>query len=338
MLGVTCPFGGALGIVPAALKVTRRARGAVELVRPLESHPKYSTSDGLRRQGSERGALPVDACACGPGCGVRCGPVATPSGTVGRMMNLEGNAAVVTGGASGLGEATARRLAQEGALVTICDINDAGEQVAQEIGGRFMKTDVTDYEQVTKAVEAAADGAPLRAVVHCAGTVIAQRTIDRDGSPHDPAAYDRLVQINLVGTFHLLSIGASQIAKAEPYTGKGHRGAIVMTASVAAYDGQIGQLAYSATKGGVVGMTLPAARDLSAVGIRVNTIAPGLFNTPIMNIVQGDARVALENSVVFPKRLGEPSEYADLAAFLIKNDYMNGEVIRCDGAIRMAPK
>jgi NAD(P)-dependent dehydrogenase (short-subunit alcohol dehydrogenase family) len=255
-------------------------------------------------------------------------------------MEITGAAAVVTGGASGLGEATVRRLHAAGAAVTILDRNvDAGEALAKELGGsaNFAASDVTDYASCEAGVEQAAANGPLRVCINCAGLGIAVRTINRDNSPHDPKMFQMLVNINLIGTFNVMTLAASKIAATEP-TPSGDRGVIINTASVAAFDGQIGQLAYSATKGAVVGMTLPAARDLSAVGIRVNTIAPGLMDTPLLAMLPEPARKALSDSVLYPKRLGIADEYAALAMSIIENGYLNGETIRLDGGIRMPPK
>ncbi len=253
-------------------------------------------------------------------------------------MELRDVAAVVTGGASGLGEATARRLKAAGAHVTIIDFNaDKGQALAKELGVKFVKADVTDAEQVAEAVAVAAEDGPLRVGVNCAGTGTAVRTISKDGTPHIRREWDRVVGINLVGTFLCMTHEASQISKSEPLA-DGQRGVIVNTASVAAFDGQIGQLAYSASKGGVVAMTLPAARDLSVAGIRVCTIAPGLMDTPLLGMLPAEAKSALGASVVYPKRLGLPDEFAKMVLAIIDNDYMNGEVIRLDGAIRMQPK
>jgi NAD(P)-dependent dehydrogenase (short-subunit alcohol dehydrogenase family) len=253
-------------------------------------------------------------------------------------MDITGASAIVTGGASGLGEATVRRLATAGAAITIIDFNaDKGEALAKELGVTFVKCDVTDAEQVAEAVAAAADDRPLRVAVNCAGTGTAVRTIGKDGTPHIRSEWDRVVNINLLGTMLCLTHEASVMAKTDPLP-DGQRGVIVNTASVAAFDGQVGQLAYSASKGGVVAMTLPAARDLSVVGIRVCTIAPGLMDTPLLGMLPDQAKKSLGDSVVFPKRLGYPDEFAQLALAIVDNDYLNGEVIRLDGAIRMQPK
>jgi NAD(P)-dependent dehydrogenase (short-subunit alcohol dehydrogenase family) len=255
-------------------------------------------------------------------------------------MQISGAAAIVSGGASGLGAATVRRLVAGGADVTIVDFNaDKGEALASALGGRakFVKADVTQPDQVASAVALAAEGAPLRVAVNCAGTGDALRTIARDGSPHSLDRFMRVININLVGTFNCLTLAASAMSKAGP-TADGERGVIVNTASVAAFDGQIGQLAYSASKGGVVGLTLPAARDLSAVGVRVCTIAPGLMDTPLLGLLPEDAKAALGAGVLFPKRLGVPDEFAQLALHIVENPYLNGETIRLDGGLRMPPK
>lgn len=255
-------------------------------------------------------------------------------------MHISGSAALVSGGASGLGEATVRRLVAAGAEVTILDFNaDAGERLAKELGGatKFVKADVTQSDQVAEAVALAAESAPLRVAISCAGTGDALRTIARDGSPHPLDRYMRVININLVGTFNTMTHAASAMSRTDPGA-DGERGVIVNTASVAAFEGQIGQLAYSASKGGVVGMTLPAARDLSPVGIRVCTIAPGLMDTPLLGLLPAEAKAALGSGVLFPKRLGLPDEFAQLALHIVANPYLNGEVIRLDGGLRMPPK
>ncbi|SEG79115.1 NAD(P)-dependent dehydrogenase, short-chain alcohol dehydrogenase family [Thermomonospora echinospora] len=257
-------------------------------------------------------------------------------------MDLNGVSAVISGGASGLGEATARDLAAHGVKVVIADLNEAkGKALADELGGVFVKTDVSDEAQVQAAVQAAVDtGAPLRIVINSAGIGWASRTVGRDGSPHDLASFQKVIAINLVGTFNLMRIGAAAIAKTEPADADGLRGVVINTASVAALEGQTGQVAYSASKGGIVGMTLPAARDLSAIGVRVNTICPGIIDTPIYG--EGEAAEAfkakLAAPVPFPKRMGKASEFAQLVRALVENDYMNGETIRFDGGIRFQPK
>jgi NAD(P)-dependent dehydrogenase (short-subunit alcohol dehydrogenase family) len=253
-------------------------------------------------------------------------------------MPFENTSALVTGGASGMGEATARRLAAEGATVVILDRDSArGEQVAGELGGRFAQADVTNENDVRAAVDAATALAPLRVCIHCAGVGWAERTLNREGAPHHLETFRKIIDINLVGTFNVLRLAAAGIAKSEPDE-YGERGVIVNTASVAAYDGQIGQAAYSASKGGVVSLTLTAARDLAAVGIRVCTVAPGLIDTPLLGTLPEDARNALAQSVLFPKRLGAPDDFASLAMEIVRNSYLNGETIRMDAGIRMPPK
>jgi NAD(P)-dependent dehydrogenase (short-subunit alcohol dehydrogenase family) len=255
-------------------------------------------------------------------------------------MQIKGAGAIVTGGASGLGAATVRRLAAAGAAVTIVDFNgERGAALAEELGGdtRFVKADVTDPDQVAEAVRAAAEGAALRIGVNCAGTGDAQRIVERDGSPHDLKRFMRIININLVGTFNSLRYAAAAMAGNDP-DDDGERGVIVNTASIAAFDGQIGQVAYSASKGAIVGLTLPAARDLAAVGIRVNTIAPGLMDTPLLGLLPEPARQALGAGVPFPKRLGRPDDFARLVAAIVENPYLNGETLRLDGALRMPPK
>jgi NAD(P)-dependent dehydrogenase (short-subunit alcohol dehydrogenase family) len=253
-------------------------------------------------------------------------------------MDINGASAIVTGGASGIGEATARRLAEAGARVLILDLNEErGEKVASEIGGGFVTADVTDEEHVRAGTEAAAALAPLRACVHCAGIGWAERTINRSGVPHHIESFRKVIDINLVGTFNVLRLVASAMNANEPLE-HGERGVIVNTASVAAFDGQIGQAAYAAAKGGVVSLTLTCARDLSAAGIRVCTIAPGLVDTPLLGTLPEEARTQLAQSVLFPKRLGRPDDYASLALELVRNGYLNGETIRMDAGIRMPPK
>jgi NAD(P)-dependent dehydrogenase (short-subunit alcohol dehydrogenase family) len=257
-------------------------------------------------------------------------------------MDLNGAAAIISGGASGLGEATARDLAAHGVTVVIADLNEErGKSLADELGGVFVKTDVSDETQVQAAVDAAvATGKPLRVVVSSAGIGWATRTVNRDGSPHDLASYRKVIEVNLIGTFNLMRIGAAAVAKTEPVDADGQRGVVINTASVAALEGQVGQVAYSASKGGIVGMTLPAARDLAAVGIRVNTICPGIIDTPIYGFSPNaeEFKAKLVAPVVFPKRMGQASEFAQLVRSLIENDYMNAETIRFDGGIRFQPK
>jgi NAD(P)-dependent dehydrogenase (short-subunit alcohol dehydrogenase family) len=249
-------------------------------------------------------------------------------------MELNGIGALVAGGASGLGEATARELAARGARVTVADLNEErGQALAAEIGGAFAAADVTDEEQVRSAVESVER---LRLAVSCAGIGWAERTVKRDG-PATLQPFETVVRVNLIGTFNVLRLSAAAMAAGEPDP-EGERGAVVMTASIAAFDGQIGQTAYAASKGGVVGLTLPAARDLSRLGIRVCTIAPGLFDTPLLAALPQEARDALGASIPFPPRLGRPEEYAALACHIAENTMLNGEVLRLDGALRMAPK
>ena len=253
-------------------------------------------------------------------------------------MNVKGQAAIVTGGASGLGGATASALAAAGAKVAIFDLQDElGEQKAKEIGGLFVKTNVADAASVEASVKTVVEklGTP-RVVVNCAGIGRSGRTISKSG-PHDLAMFSQVIQVNLIGTFNVIRIAAYAMSQAEPLDG-GERGVIVNTASVAAFDGQIGQAAYSASKGGVVGMTLPIARDLASLGVRVCTIAPGLFLTPMMMSLPAEAQKSLGAQVPFPSRLGDPKEYAQLAMSIVENPMLNGETIRLDGAIRMAPK
>ncbi|QGG95883.1 SDR family NAD(P)-dependent oxidoreductase [Actinomarinicola tropica] len=259
-------------------------------------------------------------------------------------MDLNGTSALVTGGASGLGESTARLLAERGARVVVVDMNaERGESVAKDIGGMFAQADVADPEQVIAAVEAAKEIAPLRSLVTAAGIGMATRTIGRDGSyesAHDLDLFSKVLQVNLVGTFNCVRLAASAMSQQDPVDEDGQRGSIVTVASVAAFDGQIGQVSYSASKGGVVGMTLPIARDLSVVGIRVNCIAPGLIDTPIYGSGPGsdEFKDKLKRDVLFPDRLGTSEEFATMALELITNNYMNAEVIRVDGGVRMQPK
>ena len=260
-----------------------------------------------------------------------------------RRMEISGSSAIVTGGASGIGEACARALAAKGATVVIADLNaEKGEALAKELGGVFVSVDVTNTDDLKRAVEQAEDVAPLRVLVNSAGIGWAQRTIGRDGSfdsAHDLDAYRKVIAINLIGTFDAIRLAATAMSRHEP-TASGERGAIVNMASVAAFDGQIGQASYSSSKGGVVGMTLPVARDLAASGIRVNTVAPGLIDTPIYG--EGEAseqfKANLGKNVLFPNRLGLPEELASMAVELVTNSYMNAEVVRVDGGIRMPPK
>ena len=251
-------------------------------------------------------------------------------------MDIQGSGALVVGGASGLGEATARRLREQGAVVTVADVNaEKGQALADELGVAFAACDVREEEQVRAAVDSAAEAeGGLRISVCCAGTGWAQRVAGSKG-PHPLMPFETIISINLIGTFNVLRLAATKMLGNEPLA---ERGVCVNTASIAAYDGQIGQIAYSASKGGVVGMTLPAARDLARSGIRVVTIAPGLFDTPLLAALPEDARESLGRSIPYPPRLGRPEEYAQLAAHIVENTMLNGEVIRLDGALRMAPQ
>ena len=258
-------------------------------------------------------------------------------------MELTNSSAIVTGGASGIGAATARMLAKKGAKVVIADLQaDKGEALAKEIGGAFCKVDVTNTQDIINAVEMATSMGPLRALVNSAGIGWAQRTVGKDGLVDSAAnldAFKKVIAINLVGTFDCIRVVGTAMSRNEPLA-HGERGAIVNIASVAAFDGQIGQASYSASKGGVVGMTLPIARDLAAIGVRINTVAPGLIDTPIYG--KGDSSEAfksnLQKGVLFPQRLGDPEELASMVMECITNSYMNAETIRVDGGIRMPPK
>ena len=257
-------------------------------------------------------------------------------------MELNGVAAVVSGGASGLGEATVRGLAAAGCRVVVADLNEEqGKAVAEAVGGEFVRTDVSDEQSVQAAVDAAAAaGPPLRVAVSCAGIGWAARTVGRDGSPHDLAAYRKVIDVNLIGTFNLMRLAAAAIAKTPAADSDGLRGVIINTASIAGIEGQTGQVAYSASKGGIIGMTVPAARDLAAVGVRVNTICPGIIDTPIYGSgpASEEFKAKLAAPVVFPKRMGTAAEFAHLVRALIENDYLNAEVVRFDGGIRFQPK
>lgn len=255
-------------------------------------------------------------------------------------MKLDGAVVIVSGGASGLGAATVRRLVAGGARAVIADRDEArGGELARELGqgAVFVKTDVTKADEVQAALDAASAMGPLRVAVSCAGVGWAKRTLDRDGAPHDLEMFQTVININLVGTFNLLRLAAATMARGAADE-SGERGVIINTASVAAFDGQIGQIAYATSKAGVAGMTLPAARDLAPVGIRVLTIAPGIFETPMLGLLPEEARQALLKNVVFPKRLGTPDDYAALAAHIVESSYLNGETIRIDAALRMPPK
>jgi NAD(P)-dependent dehydrogenase (short-subunit alcohol dehydrogenase family) len=254
-------------------------------------------------------------------------------------MKIQGHSALVTGGGSGLGAAVAQALAEAGAQVAVLDVNaDKAAEVAARIGGLALSGDITDEASVNAALDAAtaAHGAP-RIVMNIAGIGSAKRVLARDGSPSPMDGFERVIRVNLLGTYNVLRLAAARIATLEPLA-DGERGVMLMTASVAAFDGQVGQQAYSASKGGIVGMTLPLARDLAQFGIRVVTIAPGLFATPLMKELPEEVQQSLANSIPFPKRLGHPEEFASLALHVVTNTHLNGEVIRLDGALRMAPR
>jgi NAD(P)-dependent dehydrogenase (short-subunit alcohol dehydrogenase family) len=253
-------------------------------------------------------------------------------------MQLKDQAAIVTGGASGLGAATARRLASLGAKVAVCDLNTKlAESVAAEIKGVAVTCNVADAASAEAAVAAAEKAhGPARVLVNCAGIGVAKRVIGKEG-PMPFADFDRVIQVNLNGTFNMIRLATSAMSKLEPLA-TGERGVVINTASVAAYDGQIGQAAYSASKGGIVGMTLPIARELAQFGIRVLTIAPGLFLTPLLANLPQEAQDSLAAAIPFPRRLGQADEFASLALHMIENSYLNGEVVRLDGALRMAPR
>jgi NAD(P)-dependent dehydrogenase (short-subunit alcohol dehydrogenase family) len=252
-------------------------------------------------------------------------------------MDVNATSAVVTGGASGLGAATARRLAGAGAHVVVLDLNEElGTAFAAEVGGTYCAADVTDPVAVEAALDAAEAEAPLRTLVHCAGRGGTVRLVDRDGNPGSLDLYEQLVRINLVGTFNVLRLAAARMARNEPV--EGERGVCVLTASVAAYEGQVGQIPYASAKAGVVGMTLVAARDLATKGIRVNSVAPGVFDTPILSRFPQEVLDKLGSQVPNPSRLGRPDEFAMLVQQIVENPYLNGETIRLDGAIRMSPR
>jgi NAD(P)-dependent dehydrogenase (short-subunit alcohol dehydrogenase family) len=253
-------------------------------------------------------------------------------------MQLTHISAIVTGGASGLGAATARALAAKGAKVAVCDLNTKlAESVAAEIKGTAVTCDVADSASAEAAVAAAEKAhGPVRVLINCAGIGVAKRVIGRDG-PMPLADFDRVIRINLIGSFNMLRLATAPMSKLEPLA-NGERGVVINTASVAAYDGQIGQAAYSASKGGIVGMTLPIARELAQFGIRVMTIAPGLFLTPLLAGLPQEAQDSLAAAIPFPHRLGQPEEFASLALHMIDNPYLNGEVVRLDASLRMAPK
>ena len=252
-------------------------------------------------------------------------------------MDISGKVFIVTGGASGLGEGTARALAARGGKVVVADLQvERGQNVAREIGGTFVKCDVTQEADAQAAVDAAVGVGKLMGLVNCAGIATANKTVGKEGA-HPLAIFTKTITINLIGSFNMILLAAEAMAKNSPEA-TGERGVLISTASVAAYDGQIGQAAYSASKGGIVGMTLPIARDLARNGIRNMTIAPGIFGTPMMFGMPQEVQDALAAAVPFPSRLGTPQDYARLALHIFENDMLNGEVIRLDGAIRLAPK
>jgi NAD(P)-dependent dehydrogenase (short-subunit alcohol dehydrogenase family) len=254
-------------------------------------------------------------------------------------MNIQGHAALVTGGGSGLGEATARELARLGAKVAVLDVNlDNAQRVASEIGGIACHCDITNTESLQAAMDAAAAAhGPARILMNIAGIGSAKRVVGKDGSAAPLEDFAKVVNVNLIGTYNASRLFAAACARLDPLE-DGERGVMVFTASVAAFDGQVGQQAYSASKGGLVGMTLPMARDLAQHGIRVCTIAPGLFSTPLMRTLPEPVQASLAASIPFPPRLGKPEEFASLAAHIVTNTHLNGEVIRLDGALRMAPR
>jgi len=260
------------------------------------------------------------------------------------VLDLTATSSIVTGGASGLGEASARQLAARGAKVVILDLqDDKGKAVAESIGGAYVRADVSDPDQVIAAVQAAEKLGPLRTLVAAAGVGWATRTVGKDGefsSAHDLELYTKVLTINLIGTFNCVRLAATAMGRTEPVDADGSRGAIVTLASVAAFDGQIGQAAYSSSKGGIVGMTLPVARDLAAIGVRLNCVAPGLIDTPIYGEGAGSEafKDKLKRDVLFPKRLGTADELASMVLELLTNSYLNAEVVRVDGGVRMQPK
>jgi NAD(P)-dependent dehydrogenase (short-subunit alcohol dehydrogenase family) len=253
-------------------------------------------------------------------------------------MDIAGHVFIVTGGASGLGEGTARMLAAHGGQVVIADLqSDKGNALAAELNARFVRCDVTDEADAQAVVQAAVAWGTLRGLVNCAGIAPAAKTVGKDGSAHPLAMFRQVVSVNLVGSFNMIRLGAEAMARQAPLA-SGERGVLVSTASAAAYEGQIGQAAYAASKGGIVGMTLPIARDLAPLGIRHMAIAPGVFNTPMIEAMPAEVQRALAQAVPFPKRLGTPDDYARLVHHIIANEMLNGEVIRLDGAIRLAPR
>lgn len=252
-------------------------------------------------------------------------------------MTPEGTVSVVTGGASGLGRATAEALVTRGAQVVVLDLpTSAGAEVAAGLGAHFVPADVTDTDSVNAVLDRAEELGPLRSVVHCAGRGLRVRLVDKDGNPGDLDTYKHVVELNLVGTFNVLRLAAARMARNEPVDGE--RGAFVLTSSIAAYEGQIGQAPYASAKAGIVGLTVVAARDLAGKQIRVCAIAPGVMDTPILDHIRPEVKAALEEGVPHPRRLGLPDEFAHLACSILENRYLNGETIRLDGALRMAPR
>ncbi|MGH8998069.1 MAG: SDR family NAD(P)-dependent oxidoreductase [Acidimicrobiia bacterium] len=253
-------------------------------------------------------------------------------------MEIAGTSAVVTGGASGLGEAVVRRLCAAGSAVVICDRDaERGKALAGEVGATFAEVDVRDTDQVTAAVAEASAQAPLRVAVNCAGIGAAGRVVAKDGTPHDLELFERIIAVNLVGTFNMLRVAAAAMKNTEPGD-DGERGVVVNTSSIAAFDGQVGQIGYAASKAGVVGLTLPAARDLGQIGVRVVTICPGVMHTPMLGQLPQAAQDQLASGIPFPRRLGLPDDFAALVEHIVANPYLNGEVIRLDGGLRMAPR
>lgn len=254
-------------------------------------------------------------------------------------MQIQGHAAIVTGAGSGLGEAVARELARQGAKVTLLDVNaDGVARVAADIGGLGVRCDITNTDQVNAALDQAdAAHGPARIVMNVAGIGGAKRIIQRDGSPAPLEDFERTIRVNLIGTYNMVRLTAARIAKLDPLEDN-ERGVMVCTASVAAFDGQVGQEAYAASKGGIVGMTLPLARDMAQWGIRLCTVAPGIFLTPLMHELPAEVQQSLAASIPFPKRLGKPEEFASMAAYIVTNTHLNGETIRLDGALRLAPR
>ena len=254
------------------------------------------------------------------------------------MQSFSGEVAIVTGGASGLGAATAASLAAQGMKLVLFDLNAAaGAAHASRIGGRYVEVDVSDAAAVAAGMDAAAQEGQIRVLVNCAGIGPAAKTVSR-GAAHDPALFEQVIGVNLIGSFNCASQAAARMAAGDPVGADGARGVIINTASVAAYDGQVGQVAYAASKGGIVGMTLPMARDLADKGVRVCTIAPGLFKTPLLESLPQEVQDSLGAQAPFPSRLGDPGEYAQLVCHIVNNPMLNGEVIRLDAAIRMAPR